>query len=340
MSRNYSNEELLRMYDALKKGRLFTLKMHECVTKGLIRSSFHTPYGQEAVGIGTAMAMQDQDWMGFTHRLQLALIQRYGLVEFIGELFALDAGANHGSAFDFHLMDVDDGPDSLRILPTTGSLGQAVPQELGFAWGRKLKFPDGDDVCMIPHGDAGCSEGAVYEAWNLAALFKPRAVFLIDNNEWGMTVPIERQTFVKDISKKAEACGLPATIVDGTDILAVREAMDNAFEMARQGQPNVVETKSLRWDAHFVGQGDDYRKGYDSEKVEEAKKNRDSVAKYEKFMIDQGLIDQAYIDKLTTAYEAEVDKAIEVVIASGKPKFEDIYRMDTVYTQPETGGAL
>lgn len=332
MEYNYSKEQLLDMYYHLKRGRIFTLKMHECVSKGYLRSSFHTPYGQESIGVGIVSAMRKTDWLSFTHRLQTALIMRYDLYPFIAELFGTKDGIGYGSVFDYHCSDYEEN----RIMTILGTLGGVVPTNTGFAWG--LKKQGKDEVAVIVHGDGGCSEGTVYEGWNLAALHKVPAVYVIENNEWAMTVPIERQTVNPTISDKAIPFGLSRQVVDGTDILAVRHAMDIAIEKARNFEPNVVEMKALRWEAHFVGQGNDYRN--DKEKIEEYKKYHDPVTKYEKYLIERNLIDQAYIDNLAEAFTKEIDGYIEKASNAGKVEFEKVYAKGNIYANPETGGDL
>ncbi len=331
----YSNEELLKMYRNLKRGRIFTLKAHECVNNGLIRSSFHTPYGQEAVGVGIASALKENDWINLKHRLQTAMIMKFSLEEFLGELFGLKSGYVNGSGFDFHLCDYDE--NGRHVSGGTAVLGGTIPLNVGFAWARKRLGKD--DVCVIACGDGECSEGGTFEGWNIAALYQVPAVFVIDNNQWAMTVPLERQTANPNICEKAAACGIPDyQIVDGNDILAVRKAMDDAIELARKGTPNIVEIKTLRWDAHFVGQGNDYR--HDKDMIAESMKNDDCVKRYEEYLLTNGIVDQAYIDKVATEVEDEIDTAIKNALAAEKPSREDIYRKEYIYATPETGGDL
>lgn len=330
----YSKNDLLAMYHNLKRGRIFTLKMHECVNKGLIRSSFHTPYGQEAIGVGIISALRDTDWFSGTHRLQTAFIMRWDLVGFIGELFGLDTGTEGGLIFDFHGSDFSDG--GMRFPCGLGTLGGVVPQQTGLAW--SLKNQKKDEIVVVCHGDGGCSEGAVYEGWNLAALYKVPAVYVIENNGWAMTVPLERESANPNISEKAAACGLPYQIVDGNDILAVRKAMDVAVEKARNFEPNVVELKTKRWEAHFYGQTNDYRT--DMDEIRDAMENDDCVKRFETYLMEHGLIDQDYIDKKTTELTEEIDAAIAKAASGNKPTFESAFRKDYVYATPETGGDL
>jgi len=335
MEYNYSNEELLKMYYNLKRGRIFTLKMHEAVYGGLIRSSFHSPYGEEHIGVAQMCAITQKDWWNGGHRLQTALIMRYDMKALIAELFGHEEGLFHGSAFDYHLSDYTD--DGARKCFGLGTLGGSVAMNTGFAWALKHQKKDG--IVLISHGDGGCSEGAVYEAWNLAALYKVPAVYVIVNNGWAMTVPLKRQTANPNISDKAAACGLSQQIVeDGNDILAVRHALDIGVEKARNYEPNVVEIKTLRWEAHYIGQGNDYRD--DKELIEDYKKNNDPLIRYEKYLLEKGVIDQTYIDTISAEISAEVDAAFEAGKAGSRPKFDSIYKKEYVYANPETGGDL
>lgn len=334
MSDTYSSSNLLTMYHHLKRGRIFTLKMHECVSKGLIRSSFHTPYGQEAIGVGIVSALRDTDWFSGTHRLQTGIIMRWDLPGFLGELFGLDTGTLGGLTFDFHGSDYSEG--GMRLPLGLGTLGGVIPQQTGLAWA--LKNQGKDEVVVICHGDGGCSEGTVYEGWNIAALQKVPAVYVIENNGWAMTVPLERESANPNICEKAAACGLPYQIVDGNDILAVRKAMDEAIAKARNFEPNVVELKTKRWEAHFFGQSNDFRD--DMDEIREAMENDDCVKRFEAYLTEKGLIDQAYIDAKTAEIEAEINAAIAQAAGGAKPTFEAAFKKEYVYATPETGGDL
>ena len=159
-------------------------------------------------------------------------------------------------------------------------------------------------------------------------MYKNPAVYIIDNNGRGMAVPLRRQTAVPDISKKAEACGLPAQIVDGSRILDVRRALDDAIIKARNDEPNVVEVKDIRWEAHYFGQNSDYRD--DMDEVAYAKEHKDCVKIYEDYLVGKGVIDQAYIDRLTEELTKKMDEYVKRARQSEKPRFEDIYRKEYI----------
>jgi len=334
MDYGYSDKELLDMYYELKNARIFTLKMQEAVFRGLIRSCFHTPYGQEATGVAIIRAMRDTDWLGFTHRLQISLIHRYGMQPFMAEIFGLRDGVLKGSAFDFHLGDYSE--DGLHVLSMPGTLGSGPPTHAGFAWQRKRMGKD--DVIVNVSGEGCCSEGPVYEAWNLAVLNKLPVLFIIENNQWQISVPLKRQSANFNICEKAGACGMPYEIVDGTNILELRKTIEEGIAKARKCEPNVIEIKNLRWGPHFIGMPGEYRD--DNDLIEEAMKNKDCVKIYEQYLMDKGLIDQAYIDKITVEITEEINRCMEAASKSEKPTYNDIYRKEYIYANPETGGDL
>ena len=208
------------------------------------------------------------------------------------------------------------------MLAPLGALGGMVPLYTGFAW--SLKQQKKDDVVVIVHGDGGCSEGTVYEGWNIAALYKVPAVYVIENNDWAMTVPIERQCVNSDISRRAEPMGLPTQVIDGNDILAVRKAMEAGLEMARNFQPNVIEMKTLRWDAHFVGQGNDYRT--DTDKIAYYKRHNDPVTRYEEYLLDNKVIEQSDVDSIKAELEKKLDAMVEKAKNSPIPEKAEILR--------------
>lgn len=329
----YSKEELLKMYEHLANGRIFTETMHKAVYAGLVRSSFHSPHGQEAIGVGIVSAMNGNDWLAPTHRLQTASIMRFDLYQFVAEIFAKKDGMHKGVAFDFHCSDFSEG---IRMLPPFGTLGGIVPAYTGFAW--SLKQQKKEEVVVIVHGDGGCSEGTVYEGWNIASLYKVPVVFVIENNEWAMTVPLRRQTTNENISDRAIPMGLSTQVVDGNDILAVREAMEIALIKARNNEPNVVELKTLRWDAHYVGQGSDYRG--DVDKIEEYKKNNDPVKRFEGYLLEEGIIDEAYIKELKERLTKQMDEIVERASKAPVPELNDVYKKEYIYANVTTGGEL
>jgi pyruvate dehydrogenase E1 component alpha subunit len=330
----YSNETLTKMYHDLVRGRLFVERLHQAVSEGMIRTSLHSSYGQEAVDVGILSSMKPTDWFVPNHRSQAALLCRMDAYELFCEICGKADGPFKGVAYDYHIADLSDG---CRIAPNSAVLGGQAPTSLGFAFALKYRKIKGEAV-VATYGDGNASEGATSEAYNLASLYKAPIVFAIINNEWAMTVPLSRQSSNPNISDRAIPCGLKTQIVDGYDILAVREAMENALALARENEPNVVEFKLLRWSDHFVGQGGAFRT--DRDRVEEDKAKNDPVKKYEKYLLDNQVLDQQYFDEYKAKTKAGFDAIAKRVNECRYPTKEEIFTKEHIYATPETGGEM
>lgn len=327
----YSKSELLDMYERMVRGRIFAYKMKEAVAAGNIRISFHSPLGQEAVGVGIAAAMRPTDWFVATHRSQNTTMQRLGLYEYICELFCKRDGACRGVTFDYHLCNLEK-----RMPVPVATLGADYPIYTGFAWG--LKNQGIDEIVVVEAGDGACSEGATYEAWGMAALYKVPCVYVIVNNEWGMSSQLKDQSFNPNVSEKAIPIGLPTQIADGNDVLAVREVMEKAIEMARKNEPNVVELKTLRWSDHFVGQRAYERP--DQAKLDDAMVNDDPIKRFEEYLLKNNVADSKYFSEKRAMLEAELDDVIARAAAAPVAEYDDVFNKNLVYASPETGGDL
>ena len=329
--RTYSKEDLRGMYYHLVKGRIFTEKMHEAVNNGDIRTSYHTALGQEAMCIAIGSALRDTDWIVPSHRLQPLMLMRIDLYKYIAELFGKRDGINKGADFDYHANDMEH-----HVAMPIATLGCVYPMYTGMGW--SLKRRGKDEVIVVLQGDGGLSEGLCYEAWNFAALYKVPVVYVIDNNGWAMSTPLYRQSANENLSERAIPMGLTTQIVDGSDLLAMREAMDIAVEKARRYEPNVVEVKNLRWSGHYVGQRPYKRE--DSEIIEEAKANKDSVKLYESYLLNQGILTSEEMNTIKAECEQKIDECIVKARAAENTRFEDVLRKDCIYTMPETGGEV
>lgn len=330
----YPKEELIKMYNQLVAARVYANRMEKAVLDGQVIGSLHLPHGQEAIGIGMVNALRDTDWIGPTHRSQPALMNRFDVQKFTDEILGKSTGTNNGITFDFHMCDYENA----RILQPVGTLGAFPPICTGFAWQRKrLGY---DDVVVSVHGDGGCGEGAVYEAWNLAALYKAPIVFLIENNGWAEGTPSTKHHFNTQVSDKAAVVGIERKIVDGNDVIAMREAMEWAVETARKGQPTCVEAMTLRWKGHYCGEPAAYRTKEENSEVEQAKKNNCPLKRYEEKLLNEGIIDENYIKETNEKVKAEIDEIFNKSYKAPYPNFEEVIKYDWIYADPTTGGEL
>ncbi len=326
-----TNEQLMEMYRDMAKSRVFAQKMEEAARRGLIRCSFHSPIGQEGGAVALMNALRDTDWIAPSHRMQGALLKRMDAYPYICELVCRRDGFKLGTNFDFHANNLKN-----RVLIPTGIMGSNAPVYTGFAWGRKDEGTD--EVVAICTGDGATSEGCVAEAWNIAKLHKAPVLFVIENNGWAISVPIERQSPNPNLAEKAAPYHMQTQIVDGSDVLACREAMERGLELARKGEPNVIELKYIRWGEHFVGEPGNYRT--DNAEREKAMQEKDCLKNYERYLMEKGLLTQEYSDEYKKNLAAEFDEMLERVATAPLASKEEIFTKENIYATPETGGDL
>lgn len=331
----YSKDELLRMYHELVKSRIFILAMHDCVHSGLIRGSYHTQYGQEATGVGIATAMGTNDWVIPSHRSQSLVLAKFDLYQVACEMLSRRDGMAKGLAFDVHITDLE----KEHTLPLSGTLSGSIAHGAGAALAMKLQKTGGAFIAL--QGDGGWSEGICYETANIASLLELPIVFVAEVNGWAMTVPQSREATNRHIAERVAPWGIEPHIIDlneGCDVVKIREVMDDALEKARTGKPQIVEINNTRWEAHFLGQGNDYYTEEDKADVAYAMKHRDCVKIMEDYLISNQICDEAYLKSTKEKVQAEVDDAVSRAKQSPLVPSEEIYTREMIYASPETGG--
>jgi pyruvate dehydrogenase E1 component alpha subunit len=207
------------MYRAMLRGRRLDERMVRLQRQGRI-GTFAPIKGQEASQIGSAFTLRPQDWMVPSFRETAAMIHRGWPIE---QMLAFFAGRLEGG---------QPGPEQ-RDLPVTIPVATQVPHAVGLAYAAQYR---GDDVVvMVYFGDGATSEGDFHEAANFAGVWHVPVVFVCQNNQWAISVPLKKQTHSRTIAQKALAYGFPGIQVDGNDVLAVYAASRQAVERARAG---------------------------------------------------------------------------------------------------------
>ncbi len=254
--------------------------------------------GQEAVLIGTASAMAATDVLFPTYRENGALLWRGVTIE---EILAYWSGDERGSNFQ--------GPR--EDFPICITIGSQAPHAVGAAMAFKFKRQDRVAVCCM--GDGATSKGDIYEAMNMAALHKLPVVFVIDNNQWAISVPLKRQTATATLAQKAIASGMPGEQADGNDVIAVRASMDEAIARARAGQgPTLIEAVTYRLGDHTTA--DDARR-YRSDEEVKAHWQLEPIARLKKYLVAQGVWTKTDEEALIAACQSQVEEGVERYLA-------------------------
>ena len=299
--------ELKRLYRAMLLGRRLDERMIRLQRQGRI-GTFAPIKGQEASQVGAAATLRKSDWMVPSFREAAAMLWRGWPIE---KLLLLFAGYLEGGQPDENQND----------LPITIPVATQMPHAVGLAYAAQYR---GDEAIVMAFcGDGATSEGDFHEAVNFAGVWHSPVVFLVQNNQWAISVPLKKQTGSRTIAQKALAYGIPGLQVDGNDVLAVHAACSEAAERARAGDgPTLIECVTYRLGVHTTA--DDPTKYRTAEEVA-AWEKKDPLTRFTAYLRKKRLLDEGLEDEV----DREIAAAIHRFEAMGPAKpltmFDHVY---------------
>ena len=302
----------LELYRRMQLIRRFEERVYLVYLQGEIPGTLHQYQGQEAVAVGVCDVLRRTDWITSTHRPHgHALAKGVDLRAAMAELYGKATGCCGGKGGSMHL-----GDPSVGMLPAIAIVGGGNTVVTGLGLAFKLMHTDQVAVCFF--GEGASNEGAFHEGLNFAAVQHLPIVFACENNLYGASTPFHLTSLVPDVAARAAAYGVRGEIVDGMDVLAVREAAGRAVADARAGAgPILLEFKTYRFAGHSRG---DVR-GYRSREEEAEWKGRDPIVRIrESLALTVG---EEVLDATDTGVEAALDDAIEFARQSPLPRAED-----------------
>ncbi|GEB64977.1 acetoin:2,6-dichlorophenolindophenol oxidoreductase subunit alpha [Sinomonas atrocyanea] len=312
----------LEMQRRMLRIRRFDERASRMVKRGQIPGTVHTSIGQEAQVVGACMALGDGDYMSGNHRSHGHPIGKGSpLGPLMAELVGKATGVCQGKGGSLHLADF-----AVGSLGESGIVGSSIPIATGAALSSKVL--GNGKVSLAFFGDGAANQGCLYEAMNLAGVWKLPVVFLCENNQYALSTPAHTVTSGV-IAERAAGFGMPGVRVeDGQDVLAVHEAVVEAVERARRGEgPSLVEVVTYRFNEHSEGLrlGTDYRDA--SEKA--AWVERDPIVLFRQRLEREGVASAEELDALEAEVMAEVDEAVRFTDESPYPDpsvaFKDLY---------------
>ena len=263
---NVSADELKTFYRDMLLIRRFEEKAGQLYGMGLIGGFCHLYIGQEAVVVGLEAATKEGDKRITTYRdhghMLACGMEPNGVM---AELTGREGGYSRGKGGSMHMFSRDK-----HFYGGHGIVGANVPLGAGLAFSDKYK--GNDNVTFTYFGDGAANQGQVYETFNMAALWDLPVIFVIENNQYAMGTSQQRSTSSPDIYHRGEAFGIPGEMVDGMDVLAVKEAGEKAVKHCRAGKgPYILEVKTYRYRGHSMSDPAKYRTREEVQKVREEK---------------------------------------------------------------------
>ncbi len=301
-------DALVAMYRAMVLTRTFDSRAVAMQRTGKL-GTFASALGQEAVGVGVASAMRDEDVLVPSYREQAAQFMR-GMT--MAQCLLYWGGDERGS--DFHGVARHDFPNCVPI-------GTQVPHAAGVAYAFKLRREA--RVAVTVFGDGGTSKGDFYEGMNMAGAWKVPLVLVINNNQWAISLPRARQTAAVTLAQKAMAAGIDGLQVDGNDVIAVRKVVGDAVEKARRGEgPTVVEAVCYRLCDHTTA--DDATRYRSTEEVNTAWR-AEPVVRLREYLARTGVWNKEREEALQHECAEEVARQVAAYESTPAPKPEDMF---------------
>ncbi|HZG70886.1 MAG TPA: pyruvate dehydrogenase (acetyl-transferring) E1 component subunit alpha [Chondromyces sp.] len=280
------------------------------------RLGFYAPTaGQEASQIASHFALEKEDWILPGYR-DVPQIVWHGLPLY--QAFLFSRGHFKGNQ----------APEGVNVLSPQIIIGAQYIQNAGVALGLKKRGKQA--VAVTYTGDGGSSQGDFYEGINFAGAFRAPAIFIVQNNQFAISTPREKQTAAKTIAQKAVAAGIPGILVDGMDPLAVYAVVREARERAINGEgPSLIETLCYRYGPHTMA-GDDPTR-YRSSDLDTEWEKKDPLVRFRKFLEGKGLWNEEMENETIERAKEEIKEAIKKADETPKQKVTDL--MEIMYEE-------
>ncbi|WP_113716926.1 thiamine pyrophosphate-dependent dehydrogenase E1 component subunit alpha [Arthrobacter dokdonensis] len=274
---------------------------------GLIPGEMHLSAGQEPVAAGVCAHLETRDALTATHRPHhLAIGKGMNLRSLAGEIFGRETGLGHGRGGHMHLFD------PATHFSCSGIVAEGFPSALGQAFA--FQRAGSRNVAVAVAGEGAANAGPFHESLNLAALWKLPVVFVIEDNDWGISVARAASTSVPSNAVRAVGYGIPGLRVEDNDVEAVHAAAGAAVARARAGQgPSLIEVHTLRLWGHFEGDA----QGYRPELAQVP--DRDPIPAYEKRLRDAGALGDEELEEMKASALTQVADAVEHAKAAPTP---------------------
>ncbi|MEK6932861.1 MAG: pyruvate dehydrogenase (acetyl-transferring) E1 component subunit alpha [Nanoarchaeota archaeon] len=311
-----SNKEIKEMYELMFLTRIFDEKSLSLQRQGRL-GTYAPNKGQEAAQIGSAFTLNKEDFVFPAFRENGVYLSRGMPPEL---LFLYWAGDERGMLI----------PKDVNMFTVAIPVSTQILHAVGYSWASKIK--NKKQVTLTYFGDGATSKGDFHEAMNFAGVFKLPMVFICQNNQYAISVPVKEQTASKTIAQKAFAYGFHGIQVDGNDVFAVYKAVKEAVDNARKGLgPVLIECFTYRLGDHTTS--DDAKKYRNEQELHEWMK-KDPILRLEKYMIKNKIVDITYFKQVETKCRKKIDDSVKRSESYPKQPISDMF--DYVYDKKDS----
>ena len=318
---------MISLYRDMIRIRRFEEECARQYTRGKIGGFLHLYNGEEAVAVGAISAAKPTDYILATYREHAHYLARVGdMNAAMAELFGKATGCAKGRGGSMHFFDT-----SKRFMGGHAIVGGHVPIAAGIAFASKYRGESDVTLCFFGEGTANM--GAFHEGMALASLWKLPVIFICENNLYSMGTPLYRTLAVEDIAVRAKGYPMAQEIVNGDDVLEVRDVVRRAAKRARaESLPILVEAKTYRFRGHSMSDPAKYRT---KEEVEEWMK-RDPIRILAERIYQLGIATEAQLKAIDDQAKQDVSRAVKFADESPVPDPATLY--DDVYTEASQAG--
>lgn len=317
----FSKETYLKWYESMLLMRRFEEKAGQLYTMQKFGGFCHLYIGQEAIVAGAASAVKKEDkhitaYRDHAHPLGFGMDPKYVMAELYGKA----TGCSKGKGGSMHMFSREKG-----FFGGHGIVAAQVPIGTGLAFSHK--YNETKNVCITYFGDGAANQGQVYEAYNIASLWKLPVIFVIENNKYGMGTSVNRSSAGDNLSDRGKAYGIKSEIVDGMDVIAVRDSAIRAMEYCRSGKgPYILEMKTYRYRGHSMSDPAKYRT---RDEVDKIRKTSDPIENIKELLIKHGT-NEEMIKEIDTEIKATIADAANFAQESPEPSPEELFTDITI----------
>ena len=316
MNKNLTNKDYLKIFNYMLKIRRFEERTAQLYGMGHIGGFCHLYIGQEAVVVGVLMTINKNDSVVTTYRDHGHMIAR-GLdtKKIMAELTGRKDGYSSGKGGSMHMFSKKN-----NFYGGHGIVGAQVPIGTGIAFTHKYRKEK--NICRTYIGDGAMNNGQVFEAFNLASLWKLPILYIIENNKYGMGTSVDRASAGSDLYKRGEAFGIPGEIVDGMNVFKVIKSANKAGDYVRSGKgPYILEVQTYRYRGHSMSDPAQYR----TKKELELYKDNDPIDIVKQKILKNKIATEKDLEKINENIISEIKVAAEFALDNPYPDVSELY---------------